>query len=164
MPRSGRSNTMARIYKGRPDTFRTDLVNFEYGCHALSTCKNSKLYIKLFKLHNKILRVIMGYRISTPIIVMQSELGEFPIIDRFQLISDKFLIKTFQSACHPIFSVLNRLSNILRYSEPKLDQIENFLFAQIVPKIWGLQTKSPQFCHTFTISTPISVHVLPAIC
>ena len=26
MPRIGRSNTMARRYKGRPDTFRTDLV------------------------------------------------------------------------------------------------------------------------------------------
>ena len=26
MPRRGRSNTMARRYKGRPDTFRTDLV------------------------------------------------------------------------------------------------------------------------------------------
>ena len=58
---------------------------------------------------------------------MQSELDEFPIIDRFQLISDKFLIKTFQSACHPIFPIINRLTNILRYSEPKLNQIKNFL-------------------------------------
>ena len=29
MSRRGRSNTMARRYKGRPDTFRTDLVNHE---------------------------------------------------------------------------------------------------------------------------------------
>ena len=27
MPRRGRSNTMARRYKGRPDTFRTDLAH-----------------------------------------------------------------------------------------------------------------------------------------
>ena len=115
--------------------------SFEYGCHALSICKNSKLYTKLTKLHNKILRVIMGYRISTPIIVMQSELGEFPIIDRFQLISDKFLIKTFQSACHPIFPILNRLTNILRYSKPKFNQIKNFLLLKSYQKFGGYKPR-----------------------
>ena len=35
MPRRGRSNTMARRYKGRPDTFRTDLVH----SHALRSLK-----------------------------------------------------------------------------------------------------------------------------
>ena len=75
----------------------------EYGCHALSIFREDKVFTKVTKLHNKFLRTILGFRISTPIVVMQAELGELPLIDRFQLLSDKFLIKRLCVVNHPIF-------------------------------------------------------------
>ena len=91
----------------------------------------------------------MGYRISTPIIVMQSELSEFPIIIRFQLMSNKFFIITFQSVCHPIFPILNRLANILRYSEPKLDQIKNFLLLKSIKDLLATNQESSILPHLY---------------
>ena len=53
--------------------------------------------------------MILGYRISTLIVVMQAELRETPLRDTFQLISDKFFIKTLHKIQHPIFPILEEL-------------------------------------------------------
>ena len=89
----------------------------EYGCHALSIFKEYKLFTKLTKLHNKFLQTILGFRISTLIVVMQAELGELQLIDRFQLLSDKFLIKCLCVSIHPVSNILEQLYYITKYNQ-----------------------------------------------
>ena len=82
--------------------------SLEYGCQALTIYKN-KSYDKICKLQNQILRMILRYRISTPIPVMFSELKEPPLYCRFQFLTKKFIIKILSVEDHPILEPLYRL-------------------------------------------------------
>ena len=85
--------------------------SLEYGCQALTIYKN-KSYDKICKLQNQILRMILGYRISTPIPVMFSELKEPPLYCRFQFLTKKFIIKILSVEDHPILEPLYRLEQL----------------------------------------------------
>lgn len=100
--------------------------SFEYGCHVLAIF-NDKFFLKLLKLHNNFLRVILGYRLSTPILVMQAELREFPLLARFQMLSDKFLIRSFQVFHHPMFSILEELCYISSHGLTNYNLDKGFL-------------------------------------
>ena len=113
----------------------------EYGCHALSIFKEDKLFTKLTKLHNKFLRTILGFRISTPIVVMQAELGELPLIDRFQLLSDKFLIKCFCVSNHPVFNTLEQLYYTTKYNQTQYNLDKGFLLLKSFFKLKGFREK-----------------------
>ena len=81
--------------------------SLEYGCQALTIYKN-----KSYDLQNQILRMILGYRISTPIPVMFSELKEHPLYCRFQFFTKKFIIKILFVEDHPILEPLYRLEQL----------------------------------------------------
>ena len=106
-----------------------------------SVDNKNKLYLKLTKIHNKILRKILGYRISIPIIVMQTELRETPLRDRFQLISDKFFIKTLHKVRHPIFPILEELDYTSQNSVTQCPFNKHFFLLKFFRKFRGYSNR-----------------------
>ena len=110
---------------------------FDYGFHSLSIDNKKKFNLKLTKIHNRILRMILGYRISTPIVVMPAELREVPLRDRFQLISDKFFIKTLHKILRPIFSTLEELDYISQNNKSQCPSNKHFFILKSFSKFRG---------------------------
>ncbi|RVE49912.1 hypothetical protein evm_005380 [Chilo suppressalis] len=64
----------------------------DYGCFLYHNCAKTKLY-KLEKIQNQALRIIGGFIRSSPIHVMQSELGMQPLFIRRKYLAYKYCLK-----------------------------------------------------------------------
>ncbi|XP_018405977.1 PREDICTED: uncharacterized protein LOC108782257 [Cyphomyrmex costatus] len=65
----------------------------EYGAQVFAYENQSTLFLKLERIQYKIIRLAMGYRISTPINVLLYEAKECPLKQRFNLLTASFLYK-----------------------------------------------------------------------
>ena len=83
----------------------------EYGSQAL-TIYNFKPYDQIFKLQNRILKLILGYRISTRIQIMFAELKEPPLLRQLQFLTKKFILKVFSMEEYPLLDSLHCLESI----------------------------------------------------
>ena len=72
---------------------------------------------------------------------MQAELGELPLIDRFQLLSDKFLIRCFCVSNHPIFKNVDQLHYLTKYNLTQYNLDKGFLFLRSFSKLRGFRNK-----------------------
>jgi ribonuclease HI len=83
-------STNINLYKALVRS-RADYASFYY-----SSASNT-LLIKLERLQNSILRLILGAFPSTPIPALQTETGTPPLTDRRQILADKYLLKKLQT-------------------------------------------------------------------
>ena len=82
---------------------------------------------------------------------MHAELGELPLKDRFQLLSDKFLIRYFCVPNHLIFKTLDKLHYLTKCNLTQYNLDKGFLLLRSFSKLRGFRDKvlsssTPLYC------------------
>ncbi|XP_018396228.1 PREDICTED: uncharacterized protein LOC108774588 [Cyphomyrmex costatus] len=81
----------------------------EYACSIFTWKNNARIFRQLERLQSKAIRTSMGYRLSTPINVMLCEAREYPLRLRFNLLSERFVIKCMSKRNHPVINSIESL-------------------------------------------------------
>ncbi|XP_018407393.1 PREDICTED: uncharacterized protein LOC108783345, partial [Cyphomyrmex costatus] len=81
----------------------------EYAFSIFTWKNNARIFRQLERLQYRAIRTSMGYRLSTPINVMLCEAREYPLRLRFNLLSERFVIKCMSKRNHPVISSIESL-------------------------------------------------------
>lgn len=105
----GEPRTLLCIYKG--------LIrgSMEYGC-AFFPYNNNSTMSKLNSIQFKSLRLCLGLRRTTPTNVILAEAAEGPLIERFKLLTARYILKIFSLYSH---TALNKLPELYWYTSRK---------------------------------------------
>ncbi|KYN50141.1 hypothetical protein ALC62_00169, partial [Cyphomyrmex costatus] len=85
----------------------------EYACTIFTWKNNARIFRQLERLQYKAIRVSMGYRLSTPINVMLCEAKEYPLKLRFNLLSERFVVKCISKRNYPVIDSIKSLKSSL---------------------------------------------------
>ena len=92
--------------------------------------------------------------ISTPSVVIQAELREVPLRDRFQLISDTFFMKSFHKINHSMFSNLEELDYTSQNNKSHCSFNKHFFLLKSYSKFRGYSNR------VLRISIPMCLLIL----
>ncbi|KYN43878.1 hypothetical protein ALC56_01613, partial [Trachymyrmex septentrionalis] len=102
----------------------------EYGCQTFQLHRDKKLFRCLEHFQwMKSIRISLSNQISIPINVMLAEAKEAPLRIRFNLLSYRYLIKSFSKHGSPMINSLNHLS--LTVDKKKLRPFNVYPFSNI---------------------------------
>lgn len=134
--------------------------SMEYGC--LTFPFNN--YSSMRHLESIQLRACLGLRRSTPTNVVLAEAGEGPLRFRFELLTSKYVLKTFALDSHPL---IDKLSALLWYSRKsrKTDPSSKFLLFKSFTNLLRIksQVKKFDFPAVYSIDYNALIHLPPVV-